>query len=66
MKTIILNELTIDDFKVIISEVIKSEVDKAVTDLPGHKDDEFISRKELSKRLGISLPTLHQYVNKTY
>ena len=60
MEEIHITQLSPDDFRELVGEIIRENLDKLVQDPP----DQLLSRKELSKKLGISLPTLRYYTTE--
>ncbi len=59
MKTILLNAISLEEFKTIFREIVDEELEKYFS---GQSDpEEYLSRKETAAKLKISLPTLHNY-----
>lgn len=57
MEQIQLTQLSLDDLKNILDEVISEHL----KDVKKEQPDQLFTRKELAERLSISLPTLHKY-----
>jgi excisionase family DNA binding protein len=60
MQNILFSQISLEDLKAAISEVVKAEVER----LNLHKPEpsaEYISRKESARILGITLPTLNDW-----
>ena len=65
MKKLILEQFTSDEFKELLSDVIKSELSQLKLETPlSNEDNYLLTRKEVAKLLRISLPTLHDWTNK--
>lgn len=61
---IILNGISFEQLKEEFKTIVQTEVQKILTELPPTTTEsipEFITRKETSRILGISLPTLHEW-----
>lgn len=63
MTNLILTQIPIDDFKIIISETVRDEMQKFNVP-PPPPETEFITRLETSRILGISLPTLNEWTKQ--
>lgn len=61
MEKILLSPITIDELATVIQMTVKSEYDKIFNSQTPATENEFISRKETSTILGVSLPTLNEY-----
>ena len=62
MDTIILSQISLQDLKSEISEVIKNELQGVLSNSPTQtKEIEFLTRKEASQLLSVSLPTLDHW-----
>ena len=61
MEQIHITQLSPDDFRELLSEIIREQLERFVQDPP----DQLLSRQELSKKLGISLPTLRYYTKES-
>lgn len=59
MKTLILQEITVEELRNLISDVVKAELSKGV--LQTNDSFEYLSREEVSKLLNISLVTLNNW-----
>ena len=59
MRTIILDTVSIEEFKMIIREIIVEELEKYLP--KKSQPEEYLTRKETANLLKISLPTLHNY-----
>ena len=70
MTNLILQGLSLDDLKSTIQCIVADEIQNALTTLtdsfPKDTTPEYLTRKETAEMLGVSLPTLHSYVNKGY
>lgn len=55
--SIILDQISRDELKQIIVDVFQT----LITPPPAQVENDFITRKETAKRLGLSLPTLNEY-----
>lgn len=63
----ILQGLSFDELTEAIRKVVAMEVRSALEQKePKETADEYLTRKETAEMLGVSLPTLHSYVNKGY
>jgi excisionase family DNA binding protein len=60
MEQLILNQITLEEFKSIISETIKSELENLSREIPKPNEDIYGTRKEVANKLHISLPTLNE------
>jgi len=65
MKSIILSELSVDEFKEILSESLKACNQTHISYSP-EKETRYLTRKETAKILKISLPTLHEYTKSGF
>ena len=63
MAKITLEQLSSDELRTLISEVIKSELEKIDFNTEPNDASYLLTRKEVAKILKISLPTLHEWVN---
>ena len=63
MQNIIFTQIPIDEFKNVISETVREELQKMNTPTP-QQETEYITRQETARILGISLPTLHDWTKK--
>lgn len=64
---IICTGLSLNELTEKIREVVAMEIRSALGDQePKETADEYLTRKETAEMLGVSLPTLHSYVNKGY
>jgi excisionase family DNA binding protein len=63
MNDLILSSLSLAEFKTVISEAVKCEVEKINFHKPEHPT-EYITRKQTAEILGISLPTLNDWSKK--
>jgi excisionase family DNA binding protein len=61
MNHLILQEITLDDLKVVISEVISELLTKFLPKSDSKSDEDLIDIKEVAKILGISVVTAHSY-----
>ncbi len=64
MEKILLSPITLDELATVIKLTVQREYEsifKSQTPLP---DNEYITRKETSQILGISLPTLNEYTKR--
>lgn len=61
MEQIVFNQLSLAEFKAIIADTIEERIKPFLIDFPSNKKEVeiYLSRKEVSKQLKISLPTLH-------
>lgn len=59
---LILHEISIEEIKNHVSEAVQVAIDVALSTKSSEASNRLISRKELAKRLGISLPTLHTHI----
>lgn len=60
--TIILHQTSLQDFKILISDILEDKLKKYQTErTPTKSDQVYLTRKEVCKRLKISLTTLHNY-----
>jgi len=59
MNDILLSSIPLKDFETLIRDCVKSELQNY--NLTPPQEDEYITRKETSKVLGISLPTLNDW-----
>ncbi len=70
MTNLFLQGLSLDDLKSTIQCIVADEIKNALTAISEtmQKDTtpEYLTRKETAEMLGVSLPTLHSYVNKGY
>lgn len=57
MEKIQLLELSLDDFRNMLSEVVDEHMKQLDKDTP----EQLLTRKDVAERLKISLPTLHKY-----
>ena len=62
MESINLIGLSVDEFKDLISDIVRKEVQNINSE--PQQEDEFLTREETAKILKISLPTLHSYSKK--
>ena len=61
-KTVQIQQINVSDFKNIISETVRNEVQNLIPKEPTNKKtDTFGTRKEVSKELKISLPILNEH-----
>ena len=63
-RTVIINEITIEELRDEITIAIKSELSTLLKDYKFEKPDELITSKEVAKILGVSLVTLYSYRKK--
>ena len=63
MKKIILEEISSDELRTIITDAVKQELSKFDFKPETKEEDFLLTRKEVAKILKISLPTLHDWVN---
>jgi len=59
MKTILLNAVSLEEFKSILREIVDEELVKYLS--TQSDPEEYLTRKETASLLKISLPTLHNY-----
>ena len=59
MNHIQIENLSKEEFKELLQEAVKVEIEKNQPEDPSGQ--EYLSRKQTAKMLGISLPTLHQW-----
>lgn len=59
MKKILLSEISLEEFKSIIREIVVAEIQNHLS--APTPAEEYLSRKETASLLKISLPTLHNY-----
>jgi excisionase family DNA binding protein len=64
MQNIIFTQIPIDEFKNVLSETVREELQKLNTSQPQQQETEYITRQETARILGISLPTLHDWTKK--
>ena len=57
MNAIQLLELSLDDLRTLLSDVVKEQMKQYEKDTP----EQLLTRKEVAEKLSISLPTLHKY-----
>lgn len=55
-----------ETIKCIVAEEVKNALTAISETMPKDTTPEYLSRKETAEMLGVSLPTLHSYVNKGY
>lgn len=63
-KKLIFFSVSLEELQTLISEAVKKEVCTSACNPPRY-DSEFLTRKEVSKILRISLPTLNDYVMRS-
>ncbi len=61
MTNLILTQIPLEDFKTAISEAVRIEVEKLGILKKDEPDTEYITRKQTSTMLGVSLPTLNDW-----
>lgn len=62
LHTIQIQQITVSEFKEIISETVRNEVLKLIPKVPtNQKTDIYGTRKQVAKELKVSLVTLHEY-----
>jgi predicted DNA-binding transcriptional regulator AlpA len=61
MEKILLSPITLDELATVIKLTVQKEYELIFNSKPPQPDNEYISRKETSQILGISLPTLNDY-----
>lgn len=61
--TQIFTSIPLEEFKTVLSETVKQEVEKFNRPQP-EKPTEFITRKETARILGVSLPTLNDWTKR--
>jgi excisionase family DNA binding protein len=59
MQTLQIENLTKEEFVELLQEAVKVEIEKNQPEDPSGQ--EYLSRKQTAKMLGISLPTLHEW-----
>ena len=57
MEQIQLLQISLDDFRDLLSDIVRENLRQIEKDLP----DLLLTRKEVASKLNISLPTLHKY-----
>lgn len=60
MEQIHITQLSPEDFRDLLAEIIRENLDELAKDPP----DQLLSRQQLSKKLGISLPTIRNYTTE--
>lgn len=55
-----------ETIKCIVAEEVKNALTAISETMPKDTTPEYLTRKETAEMLGVSLPTLHSYVNKGY
>ena len=60
MENIIMSQLSLDEFKLIISETIRKELETIPREISIKKKEIYGTRKEVARELHISLPTLNE------
>jgi excisionase family DNA binding protein len=63
MENVIFSQLSIDEFKTVISNTVRDEMQKICVS-PPKPETEFITRQETAEILGISLPTLNEWTKQ--
>jgi excisionase family DNA binding protein len=64
MENLILTNLSLQELKSHISDAVRSEIDKHIPNNGIVEKDEFLTRKQAAKLLGISLPTLAKWTKE--
>lgn len=65
MENLILSSIPLNELRAVISETVKQEFEKQNTNPQTPQlENEFISRKETSLLLGVSLPTLNDWTKR--
>lgn len=64
MEKILLSPITLDELATVIKLTVQKEYELIFNSKTPQPDNEYISRKETSQILGISLPTLNDYTKK--
>jgi excisionase family DNA binding protein len=59
METIQIQNITKEEFKELLQEAVKVEIEKNQPEDPGQQD--YLTRKQTAAMLEISLPTLHEW-----
>jgi len=58
---IILHSTPVDEFRAMIKEVVSAELKEQLPKENHNQEDELFSRGETARKLGVSLPTLHNW-----
>ncbi|MBK9477330.1 MAG: helix-turn-helix domain-containing protein [Bacteroidetes bacterium] len=64
MEKIMLSPITIDELATVIQMTVKREFETINNSQKPEPDNDYLSRKETCKILGISLPTLNDYTKR--
>lgn len=64
MDNILLSSIPLNELKTVISETVKKEFETINNSQKPESDNDYLSRKETCKILGISLPTLNDYTKR--
>ena len=64
MQNLVLSQLTESDIKNAVNEAFQSNVENLLRTINLKEKEELLSRKQTAIFFGISLPTLHTWINK--